>query len=54
MKLLPLTLCATAIAAVIGLGATSTVAQAQTYKVEPTHTFVTWEAKHFDITRAFR
>jgi len=47
MKLLPLTLCATAIAAVIGLGATSPAAQAQTYMVEPTHTFVIWEAKHF-------
>jgi polyisoprenoid-binding protein YceI len=47
MKLSAITLAA-AISAALGFSAASQSAQAQsaTYTVEPTHTFVTWEAKH--------
>jgi polyisoprenoid-binding protein YceI len=45
MKLSTLTF---AVAATIGLGIAGVAnAQSATYNVEPTHTFVTWEAKHF-------
>ena len=47
MKFLTVILSAAAVAAAIGINATATNAQAQTYMVEPTHTFVMWEAKHF-------
>jgi polyisoprenoid-binding protein YceI len=33
--------------AALALGAATAQAQSTTYTVEPTHTFVTWEAKHF-------
>ena len=47
MKFLTVTLSTAAVAAAIGMGATATSSQAQTYMVEPTHTFVMWEANHF-------
>ena len=47
MKFLTVILSTAAVAAAIGINATATNAQAQTYMVEPTHTFVMWEAKHF-------
>ncbi len=32
------------------LGSTTALAQATAYSVEPTHTFVNWEAKHFGVS----
>jgi len=48
MKLSPMIL-TVAVVAALGLGSVSNTAHAQsaTYNVEPTHTFVTWETKHF-------
>jgi polyisoprenoid-binding protein YceI len=48
MKLSTITIAA-AVSAALGFSLASQSAQAQstTYTVEPTHTFVTWEAKHF-------
>jgi polyisoprenoid-binding protein YceI len=47
MKLAILSLAAATIAGGLGLASGHADAQSTTYSVEPTHTFVTWEAKHF-------